>query len=218
MITEIKGGVDQHAAACVDLMELPLTKENRTDAKIFNFRMIYGGSPFSFYKDPKMPNFSLKKWETIVNNFYAKYTGLKKWHDRLMVEVRRNKGYLINPTGRKLAFKKKKKKGVWDYHRPNVLNYPVQSLAADIIHICMVEARNQVKEACPNTKFLMQVHDSLIFDSPKKEVDTAARICYNIFIDLPHYIESYFGFKWNVPLTGECEVGETWGTTKAVEL
>ena len=101
MIEEINNGVDQHAAACVDLMELPLTKDNRTDAKIFNFRMIYGGSPYSFFMDYKMPDFSQAKWQGVYDAFYKKYHGLNDWHEQLMRDVYANKGVITIPTGRR---------------------------------------------------------------------------------------------------------------------
>ena len=53
----------------------PESKQNRVNAKVFNFRMIYGGSAYGFYKDPKMPNFSKRKWEKAVEAFNTKYSG-----------------------------------------------------------------------------------------------------------------------------------------------
>lgn len=218
MIKEITSGIDQHGAACVDLMELPLTKENRYDAKIFNFRMIYGGSDYSFYMDNKMPNFSLKKWKRIVNGFYSKYSGLAEWHDQLMRDVYANHGIISIPSGRFFKFEKRMKGGAMVYHKPQVVNYPVQGFAQDIIKLAMIYVMKELSKY-PEIKLVMQVHDSLIFDCPKKYVDFVAKTCYNIFVGIPNLIQKHFNFDLMVPITGDIEVSdESWGTVKKYQL
>lgn len=210
MMQEIIDGVDAHAMNCTELMELPLTPENRTDAKIFSFRMIYGGTPYAFYMDSKMPNFSKSKWEKIVENFYKKYKGLHKWQKENYREVQRS-GQIINPTGRVLKFNKHKSRDGLQYKWAEICNYPVQSLAtADIIPLWMV-LLNKKLQVHPDIKFIMQVHDEVVFDCPEKDVDLVASSCYNIGMRLPEYIESYFGFEFNVPLIAEVKVGSAWG-------
>lgn len=215
MMQEIRDGVDIHTENAINFFG---SKDYRQDCKVFNFRMIYGGSPYSFFMDSKMPNFSKKKWDGIVDTFYGKYKGLAAFHDNLMKEVRKN-GYIINPTGRKLVFEKVLKHGgYWDYNKPNVVNYPVQSLAtADIVPLAMVVARRRLAKY-PDVKFIMQVHDSLIWDAPKKDVDVTARTCVEVFRELPDLIEQFFGFEFNVPLSGEAKVGKSWAACKDYDI
>lgn len=160
-----------------------------------------------------MPKLGLRRWEDIVEQFYTKYYGLKKWQDanfRLVCQ----QGYLVNPTGRILTFHKhKEKQGVMMYSRPDVCNYPVQSLAtADIVPLAMVviSRRLQREGLSDIVKLINQVHDSIILDAPEEYVDAAAKICYNTFNDLPKLVTQYFGFEYNVPMTGEVKYGHNW--------
>ncbi len=173
---------------------------------------MYGGTYMGFYKDTRMPNFSKTKWKRVIDNFYNKYIGIAQWHDELIQNAYKY-GQYISPTGRILKFKKTKNKysGVLEYPRGQVLNYPVQSLAADIIHIAMVNAYNQVKEHTQYSKLILQVHDSMVWDVPKQEVDIVCDINQFVFDNLTKYIYDYYNFEFNVPLTGEIKVGKNWG-------
>jgi len=210
MIQEICDGVDAHSMNCVELMEMPLTDENRTTAKIFSFRMIYGGTAYAFYMDNKMPNFSLKKWEKIVENFYKKYHGLGSWQKNNYREVQRA-GELKSPvTGRIWRFKRYKTKDGMQYKWPQVCNYPPQGTSYDFIALWMALC-NQDFAAYPEIKFVMQVHDELVFDCPEKYVDFVAETLYTRVVGLSTSIEQFFGYPCNVPFSGECKTGEAWG-------
>ena len=214
MINEIIEGVDAHSYNCEHILKLPVTPENRTATKVFTFRMIYGGTPYAFYMDSNMPNFSLKRWEEIVEAFYKKYSGLHKWQKENFKEVLHNNGLLISPiTGRQWQFKKQMKRGVLQYVWAEVCNYPVQGTAYDIIALWMALSN---KELCqyPDVKLVMQVHDELVWDVPNEYVDIVAKTCYNICIELPKHIEKFFGVKCNVPLSCEVKVGSVWGNTE----
>lgn len=210
MIKELVEGLDMHQHNAETFFGKG-DPDTRTLAKIFSFRIIYGGSAYAFYMDHKMPKLPLKKWEEIVENFYGKYYGLKCWQDKNFQTVLKQ-GYLVNPTGRILTFQKHLKGGVMMYGRPDVCNYPVQSLAtADIVPLAMVVIHRRLKkEGLHDVKMINQVHDSIIFDAPKKDVDKTCEICITVFRELPKLIESYFGFKYNVPMDGEAKFGNNW--------
>ena len=202
---------------CVELMEMPLTDENRTTAKIFSFRMIYGGTAYAFYMDNKMPNFSLKKWEKIVENFYKKYHGLGSWQKNNYREVQRS-GELKSPvTGRIWRFKRYKTKDGMQYKWPQVCNYPPQGTSYDFIALWMALC-NQDFAAYPEIKFVMQVHDELVFDCPEKYVDFVAETLYTRVVGLSTSIEQFFGYPCNVPFSGECKTGEAWGKLEKYKL
>lgn len=219
MMQEIRDGVDAHGHNCTELMKYPLTKENRTIAKVFSFRMIYGGSPYSFFMDHKMPNFSLKKWQNIVASFYEKYSGLKEkqneWNEELC-----STGQIISPTGRVLKPNKKEKRGVFDYSKPDACNYPVQSFAtADIMPLAMTiidDRLIKLKAYDVGNLFIAQVHDSCIFDTVSWSWALGiGHVCIHVFRQLPTLIEQTFGIKnFNVPLDGDMEIGKNWGETK----
>ena len=212
MRKEIIDGLDIHTANATELFN---DVAMRQEAKVLTFRMIYGGSPYAFFMDNNMPNFTLDKWEDIVNSFYKKYNTLKKWQDSNYREVCKT-GKLVTPTGRTLIFKKKRKSdGSWIYPRPSVCNYPVQSVStADIVPLAMVEIERRISLDNLNSKcyIINQVHDSIILDcsNDKKIIDSVCRICYTVFNDLPLLIKEWFNLEWETPLTGECKFGNNW--------
>lgn len=212
MIKEIINGLDIHTENSINLFG---DAKFRQESKTISFRSLYGGSAYAFFMDSRMPSKSLKEWEDIVNAFYKKYKGLKKWQDDNYKYVIKN-GYLISPTGRKYIFKKyRKKDGSWEYSRPAVCNYPVQGTAtADIVPLAMYHINKIINDYKLQDKILIinQVHDSIILDTinNKKIIDTACSICYDVFNDLPRLIREWFKIDWIVPLTGECKFGPTW--------
>lgn len=215
MCEEIRQGQDQHAYTCTELMELPLTKENRTDAKIFNFRFIYANidtAAYAYYMDTKMPNFSQRKWDSIIEAAAEKYNGLVKWHDEIVQTVRKT-GQLTGPTGRIWKFKKEPRKGGYlDYSVAKIYNYPVQGTSGDIIKLAMVVAnKRRLAAGLTKSKQVITVHDSYIWDSPEDEVEQLARIILETFQDIPNLCQKYFGFYINVPIDGEATWGPSWG-------
>lgn len=211
MIKEIKEGIDQHAATCTDQMELQLTDENRTTAKIFNFRYIYcdpNSAPFAYYMDSKMPDFSKKKWEDIIERMVLKYNGLAQWHKEIIKEVRKT-GQLAGPLGHIWEFQKQDKGGYKDYNTHQIRNYPVQGIAGALIKLalCVIQKRAAHLEK----QFVNSVHDSLIYDVPERNVRELATICLATFSDLPDLVKKYFGYQISVPISGEAAWGHTWG-------
>lgn len=217
MLNEINNGIDQHSATCVELMEQPLNKDNRTDAKIFNFRMIYGGSPYGFYMDSKMPNFALKKWDTIYDNFYNKYQGLDHWQRSNIAEVMKN-GVLTTITGRRYTFHKTmRKEGIDVYNDRQIKNYPVQGMAGgDILPLLCVVIRRGLVSSGLSSRLILTVHDSIILDVLEAERERVIRLCSTVVNNLRTYIRSYFGVAWTAKIEGETEIGTNWGAMKEV--
>jgi DNA polymerase-1 len=224
MIDEIRAGVDQHINACTNWMELPFINKkdkesykNRTSAKIFNFRMIYKGSAYGFYMDVTMPDFSLPKWERIEGMFYDHYDGLDAWQQANIQRCIRN-GYSILPTGKRFVFfKEKEVRGALEYNTRQMVNYPVQGISGDILYLAAVIIRRAMKKKGCKSKMILTVHDSIVFDALHNEVEWLCKLCTKVALNLPKHIEGYFGFEWNVPLDGECEVGPNYGNIKEVE-
>ena len=164
--------------------------------------------------DNDMPNFSLKKWEKLVDDFYKKYKGLCAWQKRYFKEVQRT-GRLVSPiTGRVWNFNKyPDKDGAYAYKWAQVCNYPVQGTAYDIIALWMCLCNKQLC-SYPDVKLIIQVHDEIVYDCPTEYVDIVANTCYNIINRLDTSMESFFNCICNVPFTGEVKVGSTWGETE----
>jgi DNA polymerase I len=224
MMDEINAGIDQHAAACVDILELPFknkhdpeSKINRDYTKVFNFRMIYGGTAYGFFADPKMPSFNKSRWDSIVEHFYNKYSGLKTWQDENCRKVA-VEGHLVTKTGRRFKFVKNTfKNGIYDYNERQIKNYPVQGIAGgDILPLFVVLVRRGLRMNGLMSKLILTVHDSLVIDCFENEIKRVAKLCYLIVQNLAETISSYFGVDWNVTLSGECEVGVNYGDLKEI--
>ncbi|MCK4822199.1 hypothetical protein KA005_40930, partial [bacterium] len=162
MLAEIAAGVDPHRENAITVFEADPAdegskkfKEIRTVAKIVTFRLLYGGSAFGFWIDSKMPNYSKKRWEAIVEKFYSKYRGLKAWQDTNISTVYKNGGWMVNPTGRIFWFSKDTK----GYDIRQIKNYPVQSLAtADFMKLAMCIIYKKFIAAGYKSKIIAQVH------------------------------------------------------------
>ena len=222
MIHEINNGIDQHIAAVKELMELPFkgkgdpqSKKNRDNAKTFNFRMIYKGSAWGFHMDPRMPKFGIKKWERVVNAFWRKYAQFKLWHSDVISKVIKNHGLFVTPTGRRFAFKLDTNSG--RFNEREIANYPIQGMAGgDILPLAIVYIRRYMRKYKLKSKMILTVHDSVVFDLLASEREQLTKICMRVFSNLPKLIHDYFGLNWNVDLTGEVEVGPTYGQLKQI--
>lgn len=209
MIQEICDGVDCHHMNAVNFFG---DSRFRQDAKIFSFRMIYGGTAYAFYMDRKMPDFSQRKWNQIVENFYTKYSRLKEWQDE-NVKLVNKQGYLQMFTGRRYVFERKlQKDGSYQYERPAICNYPVQGTATgDLIPLVMVQIARKLRQMeLHNVKIINQVHDSIVLDMPEKDVDTVAGICYHYFRSIPQSVLAYWNYPWRVPMDGDIKIGMNW--------
>jgi len=213
MIHEINSGIDQHNRACTDIMNLELNKDNRNYAKIFNFRMIYGGSAYGFYMDHKMPGFTLRSWQRIVDDFCSKYYGLTDWQDRNIAEVYA-KGELRIQTGRKFKFKRDDN---YEYNERQIKNYPVQGIAGgDILPICAVVIRRGMVKAKLKSRMILTVHDSIVFDVVKEELDRLIKLIKYVFSHLTEYIKAFYGIPWRTDLAGDIEVGPNYAEMEEI--
>ncbi len=216
MIRELNSGEDLHKNTGRDIFN---NEGTRIDWKIFNFRMIYGGTEYGYFKDPKMPSFSLKRWGTIIKAYYKKYNGLKGWHEALVKAVISAGGYFTLPTGRTYKFLLNTQPGYnsGKFNERQIKNYPVQGMAgADILPLAAVIIYRGIKRLGLKSIPILTVHDSIVFDVVKGEVDVLADLCIRVFEDLPKYIKQYWGINWIVNLTGEVELGRTYGETKRI--
>jgi DNA polymerase-1 len=207
MLEEIYRGEDQHAGTGSDIFN---GSGDRVTWKTFNFRMIYGGSPYSYYMDYRMPSFSLGKWTQIVESFYEKYYGLAEWHDQLEQEVRKNNGWLQNPTGRKFHFRKYPTKLGMNYKRTQIVNYPVQSLAAEVVNMGMKYCDEMIERRNYSAVMCNQIHDDIMYDSHKHDATKVADTMLDVYQTIPVFMKTKFDIDLNIPLDGEAKIGPNW--------
>lgn len=207
LMDEINRGIDIHGEN-QKALGFPDGPEGRLKAKIFKFRLIYGGNEFSFANDPDFSTVSKKPayWRKVIDEYYIKYHGMEKWHAKLVVDVMKT-GKYTSPTGRTFNFKASER--IDPYNRPTILNYPVQSLGADIMSVIRVSAATRLKRI-EDVLLVNTVHDSILVDTKKENKEIVCTTFHEVFKDFPRNFKRVFGSDFNLPLTCKIKSGSNW--------
>lgn len=199
-IHEIRTKVDQHTEN-----QKRFNFPERVIAKKFVFRLIYGGSAWSYAHDPEFIPVSRneKFWQSVIDKFYEKYQDIYKWHTHIMQETKLT-GMLAIPTGRIYRFGPTNRGGDLEWPRTKILNYPVQGLAADIMVVLRVAfARKFIESGIPG-KLVSTVHDSIVVDVEEEYVEATCKLFEETFYEGDRYLKEYFNIDFPVKL--ECEI------------
>lgn len=182
-------------------------KQGRLIAKIFKFRLIYGGTAYSYANDSDFMGVSTseKFWQGVIDEYYNKYQGIRKWHNSL-IDTAVREGRLEIPSGRFYPI-------VPDYKKRNpwphtvIKNYPVQGFGADLVMLARLRARQLLRESGLSALLISTIHDSIVADCPAWEVDRCGRILNQAVEDVPRLCKLTFGYDFKLPLTAEVQVG-----------
>lgn len=201
---ELRRKVDIHTAQ-EKLHGLP----NRGIAKIFNFRMIFEGTAYAYYKDPdfEVCGYSLQKWQDIIDATYNKYPKIRETHQLWLDNVRRTGRNVIEQTGRIYEYRQYLKRGEWEWPFNAIVNHPVQGLGHDMASIARVSLHRRMVKQHMVSLLCSTVHDSIVVDSPAGEVDEVVELAHQVFDDLPKNFEAIFGYEFNLPMFCECKIG-----------
>jgi DNA polymerase I-like protein with 3'-5' exonuclease and polymerase domains len=170
---------------------------------------MYGGQAYSYANDPDFMGVSTseKFWQKVIDAFYSKYYGLFQWHQRIVQEAS-STGRLIMPTGRIYDFELKRDwRGELKAPETIIKNYPVQGLGADMMAIARVSFAKRFHEKGIKGVLVNTVHDSIVADISKSEVERCAQIFLEVFRDLPMNFERIFKVKFDLPMTCEISIG-----------
>jgi DNA polymerase-1 len=217
---EIWNNVDQHTEN-----QTRFGLPSRLVAKTFVFRLIYGGTAYSYAADPDFAGVSSseKFWQGVIDEFYDKYQGVGKWHGNLMSEATTT-GKLRMPTGRLYNFDSTVRRGDVVWPRTKILNYPVQGLGADLMCLARVSFARRFKAAGIVGKIISTIHDSIVVDVPESEVEKVVKIFISVFDDIPMNFERVFGVKFDLPTRCEVSYGKNkfdlteWKPSGTIEL
>ena len=153
---------------------------------------------------------SKKFWDDIIEQFYNKYKGLHKWHVHLLNTVV-STGKWVNPTGRIYTFERQKNQWTQslEWPRTQILNYPVQGLAADTMAVVRVLLNAQLVSTnlLSSVKQIATVHDSILLDIPSELCYTIGMEVQKAFDDTPAAFEALFGVPFDLPFRCEITVG-----------
>lgn len=202
MIAAFKEGVDIHAATAARVFNVPLdqvTREQRSNAKTVNFGIIYGVSAFGLSNQTDLSRSEAKE---LIETYYATYPKLKSYMQD-QVDFARENGYVETVLGRRRYLKDINSSNavVRGAAERNAVNAPIQGSAADIIKLAMIDIYKRFRESGLKTRMLLQVHDELVFDVPKEELDQVIPI-------IKEHMEK--AHQMAVPLDVEVGTGQDW--------
>ena len=197
---------DIHTKTASDIFHVPMsevTKDMRRNAKAVNFGILYGISGFGLSEDLGI---DIKTAKNFIDNYLETYPGITKYMEqekqnaykygyvktlmnrKRVIEELKSKNYIIRSAGERIA-----------------LNTPIQGTAADILKKAMVEIYDEFNKRNLKSKMLIQVHDELVFNVLKDELDIVKKIVRDIMENT---------FKLDVPLKVDIEVGNNWFEAK----
>ena len=202
MIEAFKNGEDIHASTAARVFNVPLsevTREQRSNAKTVNFGIIYGVSAFGLSNQTDLTR---KESKELIDLYYETYPKLKNYMSA-QVDFARDNGYVETVLQRRRYLKDINSRNaiVRGAAERNAVNAPIQGSAADIIKIAMINIFKRFEKEGFKSKMLLQVHDELVFDAHKDELEIIKPI---IKYEMEH------AFEMIVPLDVEMGIGENW--------
>ena len=202
MIAAFQAGEDIHRATAAKVFEVApeeVTREQRSNAKTVNFGIVYGVSAFGLSQQTDM---SRKEAKAAIDGYFRTYPGIKKYMDN-QVAFARDHGYVETITGRRRYLKDIDSRNavVRGHSERNAVNAPIQGSAADIIKLAMIEVDRAIREANMKSKMLLQVHDELVFDVYKDELEELKELVVEkmeaaVSLEVPMVAEVGTGSNW----------------------
>jgi DNA polymerase-1 len=180
---------------------------SRLIAKVFKFRLIYGGSAYSYAHDPDFMAVSAdeKFWQNVIDNYYKKYYGIAAWHKELIYEAQ-STGRLVIPSGRYYPITPDhSKRNPWPL--TVIKNYPVQGFGADLVKLARLRANQLLEDAAIEALLVSTIHDSIVADCPEKNVEAVGRILLQSVMEVPKLCKQIWDYDFKLPLTAEVQVG-----------
>ena len=202
MIKAFDNNEDIHSSTAAAVFDIPVnevTREQRSNAKTVNFGIIYGVSAFGLSNQTDL---SRSESKDLIETYYNKYPNLKKFISNQISFARLN-GFVETLSGRKRYLKDINSSNglVRSGAERNAINAPIQGTAADIIKIAMINIQDRLSKEQMSSKMLLQVHDELVFDVFKPELNKAIAI-------IKEEMESAYELK--VPLIVDIDHGFNW--------
>lgn len=200
LIKAFNNDLDIHSKTASDIFKKDIneiTSQERRVAKAVNFGIIYGISSYGLSENLNIPTYEAKGF---IDNYLNTYPGIKEYMDKTIKEAHelgyvktlfnririipelQNKNYMIRQAGERMA-----------------LNTPIQGTSADIIKKAMVEVHKKIKEKNLKSKMILQIHDELVIDTKKDELEKIKTI-------LKETMENTY--KLNVPLKVDINIGD----------
>ncbi len=206
MIKSFNEGKDIHRATAAKVFNMPeefVTSQMRSSAKAVNFGIVYGIGAFSLSKDIGVTR---KEADEYIKEYLRNFSGVKDYMDEVIVGAR-EKGYVEDVFGRRryLPELASSNFNMRAFGERVARNMPIQGAAADIIKIAMVKVFNRLRKEGLKAKLILQVHDELILECPKDEVEIVMKLVET---------EMESSAEMSVPMLTEAKSGKSWYEAK----
>jgi len=193
---------DIHVRTASEVFGVPMdkvSKSMRRHAKAVNFGIIYGLSDFGLSRDLGI---SRKKAKAYIDNYFARYSGVKMWIDAIIARAR-EQGFITTLLGRRRYLNDilSKNYNLRSFAERTAVNTPIQGTAADIIKIAMIKVQDELEQYEFAARMILQVHDELVFEVPPNEI---SRLIFLVrknmetayTLDVPLKVDMQVGFNW----------------------
>jgi len=202
LLTAFRDGKDIHRATAAEVFDVPLDKvetEQRRAAKAINFGLIYGMSAFGLAKQLNVTRYQAQDY---IDLYFERYPGVKDYMDSTREQAHET-GYVETLFGRRLYLPEINSRNGQrrQYAERTAINAPMQGTAADIIKRAMIMVHNKLQESDINALMIMQVHDELVFEVAKNQVEALSKLLHT---------EMESAADLNVPLLVDIGIGSNW--------
>ncbi len=206
LIKAFKEDEDIHTRTATEVFQVfpsLINSELRQQAKVINFGIIYGMSPYGLSKELGI---SRKMAKTYIHNYFTRYSGVKQFIDETIKQagISKKTSTLLGRI-RLLPDINSSNKNLREFAERTAINTPIQGTAADLIKIAMINVDSVFTEKGLKSAMLLSVHDEIVFEVPPDELDTVRSLVKDI-------MESVWDLK--VPLKVNMAVGDNWAQAK----
>ncbi len=210
MLAAFRAGQDIHATTAAAIYNIPLeqvNKDQRRHAKAINFGLIYGMSAFGLTRSTEL---TLAEAEDFVAEYFREFPGIKKYLDGIRKSAAET-GYVETLLGRRRYFPAlmgQMNRNLKNREEREAINAPIQGTAADIMKIAMLKIPSALKAANLKGQMLLQVHDELVLECPRGELEKTVRVVKEVMGS---------AYRLDIPLETEARAGQNWGEMRVVE-
>lgn len=210
MLAAFRAGQDIHAATAAAIFNVPLevvSKEMRRNAKSINFGLVYGMSAFGL---SRYTGLTLAESENFVKAYFQQFPRVRGYLDGLRRSAA-SQGYVETLLGRRRYFPNLRDQAninIRNREEREAINAPIQGTAADVMKIAMLRVPPALAAAGLRARLLLQVHDELVLEAPRAELNATARLVQSVMEQ---------AYPLSVPLETEARFGENWGDLQPLQ-
>jgi DNA polymerase I len=206
LVEAFRRGEDIHSRTAQEVFEVApfaQTREHRRMAKVINFGVIYGLSPFGLAQNLGIDQ---KEAARFIAKYFERYRGVKDFLDRQIAETRKT-GITKTLFGRIRPIPEinSPQPNLRNFAERTAMNTPMQGAAADLIKLAMIELDRRLSEEKFESRMILQVHDELLFEGPEAEIPKLTGLAKEVMEGV---------HKFNVPILADTKVGPNWRDMK----